>query len=575
MPSPSRSAACLFLLSCAAACSVLPAQANHKVFEAIAREGIERSQVMTFQDVLCHDFGSRLTGSLAGQRAAEWARDQFAAMGLDAKLEPWGEWQVWWDREQWMGRVLSPFELELQVACPAWTGSTRGIGRGTLVPMPTNEEEANAIEQRQLGGEAFWLWGPLPPDEALRNLVRGLLDRGIVHGLVQSAASTGWNDKNYENQLRVFGDMRQALRPYGERPRFAHAVVRDDQAAKIEAAFAGAAPIVVEFELRNRFRPGPVPLCNVVAELRGSERPDEVVIVCGHLDSWHQATGATDNGTGTCSTLEVARILTAVAAKPKRTIRFVLWTGEEQGLLGSRQYVVMHRRQMHKVSAVFNHDGGTNWVQSLRVAASHASDLEPIAQQIRELLRPPQQGFEPPVFQLHAEPVLQPAGGGSDHASFGAVGVPAFAWGQTGEVPYARGWHSQWDTWSIVVPHYQAHTATVIAMVAFGVADLDHLLSRDGVERAQPRGPVTAQLVLETWLGVELDGLRVGLVADGGIAAAAGLRTGDVMQGVGDTAVDGQAALLTALRAAWGNPGAVSVTVLRDGQQAVIVLRKG
>ncbi len=555
----------------------LTAQAPPPLAAKIVHEGLENSRVTAFQDVLCHDFGSRLTGSVAFDRAARWARDEFAAMGLDARLEPWGEWQVSWDREQWMGRVVEPVGLELQVACPAWTGSTRGIARGTLVRMPKTAEELAALQARAAQDPALWVWGAMSrqsEDAAVRDAVQAMLDEGKLLGIAQSATSTRWNDKNWENQIRVFGDSRRAQRPYEERPRWANAVVRDDQSAQLEELLSGEKDVVVEFELRNRWRPGPVTLHNVVADLRGSTDPEDVVIVCAHLDSWHQATGATDNGTGTCTTLEVARILTAAGARPKRTIRFILWGGEEQGLLGSRQYVVQHRTQMHHVSAVFNHDSGTNWAQSLGIAESQLEDFTRIVAPILERLSPPQPEFDGPVFALRASKVVMPAGGGSDNASFAAVGVPAYGWGMKGEVPYARGWHSQWDTVSIVVPQYQRQTATVAALVAFGVADLDRNLSRQGIERAQPGGMVNAQLIIETWLGVELDGLTITAVAQGGLALGAGLRPGDKLGAVGGTAVEDQPSFLAALRALAGDTKPLAVTV-RRGDGAVDVVLGG
>ncbi|MBK8101210.1 MAG: M20/M25/M40 family metallo-hydrolase [Planctomycetes bacterium] len=549
----------------------LPAQSTDSppgtLTTAIAEQGIQHSQVMTFQDTLCHEYGSRLTGSLAFGRAAAWARDQFAAMGLDARLEPWGQWACGWDREQWMGRMVAPAELELQVATPAWTGSTRGIVRGTLVPMPQDAAAAAAIAVRLAGGESIWLWGGLPGDENTRTTVQGWLTDGKVPGLAQSAKSTGWNDDKYPAQIRVFGDMMQAQKPFAERPRWGRAIVRDDQAAVLEQHLQGKEPVVVEFELRNRWRQGPIEHVNVVADLRGIERPDEVVIVCAHLDSWHQATGATDNGTGVCTTLEAARILTAVGCKPRRTVRFILWGGEEQGLLGSRQYVVRHRQQMAKVSAVFNHDGGTNWAHALTVPESQAADFQPIVAAITALLKVPQAGHEGPSFTLGTTKVLQPAGGGSDHASFGAVGVPAFGWGQTGEVQYGRGWHSQWDTWSIVVPQYQAHTATVVAMVAHGVAQLDHLLSREGVERATQEGLISAATVLEVWLGVALEGLKVTAVEAGGLGARSGLQVGDVALGVGAETAQAATELLPQLRAAFSADAEVVLRVRRGEQE--------
>ena len=549
-------------------------QTHEKIARAIIQEGTDNSHVMQFQDELCHDYGSRLTGSLAFDRAANWAVEQFAAMGLNARLDSWGEWQTGWDREQWMGRMITPEQLELQVACPAWTGGTRGIARGTLVAMPTDSEQCAALAERASANDQLWLYGKMPPNE-LGEQVGKLLNHEHVHGIVQSATSTGWNSKDYENQIRVFGVRNGGLVPFADRQRWAQAVVRDDQCKQIEAALAGEQPVVIEFELRNRYRQGPIVLNNVIADLVGTEFPDEYVILCAHLDSWHQATGATDNGTGTCSTLEAARILTKIGFKPKRTIRFMLWGGEEQGLLGSRGFVVKNRTEMHKVSAVFNHDSGTNWAHALTVAQSHAEDFERAIAPILAAMPAPQAEFEGPTFVIKPTEVMQPAGGGSDHASFGAVGVPAFSWSLTGPVPYGRGWHSQWDTFSIVVPEFQKHNATVFAVVAAGIANLDHMLSRVGVERANPggRARVDAQLVFETWLGIELNETTVQAVSKDSMAAKAQLQVGDEIQAIAGTEVADAPQMLAAMRKAAGEQPEVAVTVTRNSQQVVIKLR--
>ena len=574
-PRPALVAWLAFVSAAALTAQTATLTAHAELAARIAAEGLEHSEVMRFEDELCNTFGSRLTGSLAFDRAADWAVEQFRAMGLDARLSPWGEWKVGWDREQWMGRMVAPDELELQVACVAWTAPTRGLARGELVRVPQDEAQLAALQERLGGGRQVWLYGPLPK-EPLREPVLRLLERDCVHGLVQSAASTGWNDKTYPNQIRVFGDQTAPLLPYEQRQRWAHAVVRDDQCERIEQALAGSEPVVVEFDLRNRWRKGPVVLNNVVADLVGTEFPDEYVIVCAHLDSWHQAAGATDNGTGTCSTLEVARILSKVGLRPRRTIRFLLWGGEEQGLLGSRQYVVQNRARMHAVSAVFNHDSGTNWVSGLTVAKSHEVDFTAIVAPILASLHAPEPDRDGPVFALRVVDTMKASGGGSDHASFGAVGVPAFSWQLTGPVPYGRGWHSQWDTYSIVRPEFQRHNATVFAIVAAGVADLDHRLSRDGVDRSGPderRNRVDAQLVVETWFGVELDGTALTAVTRGGIAAQHGFQVGDRIVGVGDTAVADARELLAALRQRQGDGAAVEVHVERSGARQQVAVR--
>ncbi|MGK0155166.1 MAG: carboxypeptidase Q [Neolewinella sp.] len=561
----------------ATACTALVAQdanSQDQIAIRIIKEGTENSAVMQFEDELTHDIGSRLTGSRAFNRAADWAVEQFQEMGLEARLDPWGEWKTGWDREQWMGRVIAPIELELQVACPAWTGGTRGIERGTLVAMPKDEADFDELMKRAGGDEKLWLYGAMPRG-ALADSARKLLDHESVHGIVQSATSTRWNSKTYKNQIRVFGVRNGGLVPYEDRQRWAQAVVRDDQCEAIETALAGSDPVIIEFELRNRFRKGPIVLNNVVADLVGSEYPDEYVIICAHLDSWHQATGATDNGTGTCSTIEVARILTSIGFKPKRTIRFMLWGGEEQGLLGSRGFVVKNRTAMHKVSAVFNHDSGTNWAHALTIAESHAEDFGSIISPILELMKPPQADHEGPIFQVKPRKVMTPAGGGSDHASFAAVGVPAFSWSLKGHVPYGRGWHSQWDTYSIVEPEFQKHNSTVFAVIAAGVANLDHKLSRKGVERASPggRGRVDAQLVFETWLGLELDNDAIKSVSEGSIAAKGRLQAGDKILSINGTKVANVRDMLAAMRDAASEKTEVMLIASRSGKMVKIVLR--
>lgn len=571
-----RRALVAFSLFAAAAApgTALPAQIQQSIAEAIIAEGTDRSHVMQFQDELCHDIGSRLTSSLAFDRAADWAVASFREMGLDARLDPWGEWKTGWDREQWMGRMVEPSQLELQVACPAWTGGTRGIARGRLLRMPSSNAELPRLTKRLSGDGEFWLYGPIPKDE-LGDIMREMLDRDNVHGLVQSATSTRRNSKNYKNQIRVFGVRNGGLVPFEDRQIWAQAVVRDDQCEQLEAQLDSGKDVVVEFELRNRFRRGPVVLNNVVADLVGSEFPDEYVIVCAHLDSWHQATGATDNGTGTCSTLEAARILTKIGFKPKRTIRFILWSGEEQGLLGSRGYVVKYRTGMHKVSAIFNHDSGTNWAYSLGIATSHKEDFEKIIAPIKANMLPQQEDHEGDVFQLRTSEVMEPAGGGSDHASFAAVGVPAFSWRLKGHVQYGRGWHSQWDTYSIVEPEFQRHNATVFAVIAAGVANLDHMLSRKGVERAKPtpRSRIDAKLVVETWLAIELDDTSIKAVSNDGMAAKAKLQVGDRIVAIEGTEVKNAPELLAALRAAASEKTEVSIAVEHNGQRQERTLR--
>ncbi len=459
--------------------SPLVAQVPARAVPAVLEEGLARSRVMEHLDHLTNSIGPRLTGSDAFLEAARWARDRFASWGLEAKLETWATWPRGWNRGQWSGRILEPEPLELQVATYAWTVGTRGRVRGPLFPLPRSKTKYLKVRKKMKG---YWLFGPQPSKKSVygRFFWEAVRKDGIL-GIVTPTRG----DKKYPNRIRVFGRYRNLFLKPEQRFPYPVVHVRYDQAKEIESWMKKGKKVVAEFEIRNRFREGQVDIPNVVAEIRGTEKPDEVVIVCGHLDSWHQATGTTDNGTGVATTMEAARILAKVGAKPKRTIRFLLWGGEEQGLLGSVAYVRKHREEMKKVSAVFNHDAGTNWVHSLTVTKA----MEPLMRKVFApvmKMRPPEK-FDGPVFVLKAVPKMG-VGGGSDHASFRKVGVPAFPWGLTGRSDYGRyTWHSQWDTYDVAIPEYQKHSATVIALAAWGTANLPVLLPRKGLPGQPPR----------------------------------------------------------------------------------------
>lgn len=531
------------------------------VVQRIREEGLERSRVMYFLDRLCNDIGPRLTGSDNFRIACEWARSEFAAMGLDARLEKWGRWNLIWNRGQWSGRVVEPEAFELFVATPAWTAGTKGRVRARLLSMPKTEAGLAALAKRE---GTFYLYGRPPSSRSTRGRRLAELEKqGKIAGYVQNSAS-GMIDRRYPNQIRVFGSSIVARGSFEKRPRTPRIVVRADQAERLEQLLKGKAPVVVEFDVRNRFREGPIELYNVVADLKGTDKPDEVIVVCGHLDSWHQATGATDNGTGASSTMEAARILTAAGVRPKRTIRFILWGGEEQGLLGSLAYVNRHRKEMAKVSAVFNHDTGTNWAHSLTVTEAMYPIFQRALAPVMELPAP-EEDYDGPVFRLRKTKTMG-VGGGSDHVSFQRAGVPAWSWGLRGRSSYGYGWHSQWDTYDIAIPEYQRHTATVIALTVAGLAEYPGLLPREGVTRTRARGGFgDAAAYVGRILGAELKGMRVESVEKGGIAAGLGLRKGDVLVEVAGREVKQAVDVLRALRAA-RDQAKIEVVVRRDGK---------
>ncbi|QYU66938.1 M20/M25/M40 family metallo-hydrolase [Leptolyngbya sp. 15MV] len=236
--------------------------------------------------------------------------------------------------------------------------------------------------------------------------------------------------------------------------------------------------IEVEFNLPVTIKPGPNTLYNTVAEIRGTERPDEVVIICAHLDSWDGpgSQGTVDNGTGSAVTLEAARLLAAAGARPKRTIRFILWTGEEQGLQGARAYVQQQKDNWPRISAAFNDDGGTNYQGGLAViremvpylAAATAPVNGRFFSEVDNKWLDVNLRVTPRFTQIAA----------SDHFAFVEVGIPGFFWDEVGRADYWYAWHTQNDRLDQAIEEYLKQSAICSAVLAYQLANAPELLPR-------------------------------------------------------------------------------------------------
>lgn len=270
----------------------------------------------------------------------------------------------------------------------------------------------------------------------------------------------------------------------------------------INSRLTDGAEVELEFDLDHRLVAGPIPVNNVIGEIVGTEKPDEVVIMSAHLDSWNGpgSEGCTDNGTGSSVTMETARLLASVGARPKRTLRFILWTGEEQGLLGSRAYVEsLSDEERAKISAVFVDDGGTNYQGGTPALSSMVDYLAAATAPLNGRF------FSPTDYEAamsddnpdndadaglllvnistlrdrDGNPVsTMPRGGGSDHASFNAIGIPGFFWNETGRAVYRYGWHTQHDTLDLAIPEYLMQSATNSAVTLYNLSCAPDLLPR-------------------------------------------------------------------------------------------------
>jgi Zn-dependent M28 family amino/carboxypeptidase len=238
----------------------------------------------------------------------------------------------------------------------------------------------------------------------------------------------------------------------------------------------------LEFDIRNHFRMGPVKYHNVIGVIRGSKYPDEYVIAGGHLDAYDVATGGVDCASGVAPVMEAARLIAQAGGKPERTILFCLWAGEEFGLLGSKYFVESGTVPLEKIANYFNRDSTPFAPMSITVPEAMYDDFVKVCRPLDEA------GLQFPftVEKRSGEPGPVPKNAnGSDHAYFARNGVPTISLNLRDpkgyNFSYGEIWHTERDTYNKSIPEYQEHAAVTTAVILYGVADLDHLLSREGL----------------------------------------------------------------------------------------------
>ncbi len=498
------------------------AQERDPVVDKIIELERKEPRVQEHLRYLTERIGPRLTGSPNLTRACQWARGRFESFGLRAWLEEWGTFPVGFERGPSSGGMVSPVPIPYAFTTNAWSAGTPGPVRARAAFEPTSLED---LEARRSELKGAWIVDrprkERPKRKEREPVEKALAELGIA-GRVRNAGG---------ELLYAFGDQDV---DWANLPEDVSINLLESLHEDLAERLTEGEKVELEFDVDNRFLPGPMPLYNVIAELPGAELGDEFVILGGHIDSWDPARGAQDNGTGVATTLEAARLLATAGAKPRRSIRFMLWSGEEQGLLGSAAYVKAHGSEMEHISAVFVHDEGTNYLSGLSGPKALVSGLELALAPVKTL-----DSTKP--FRIEENEGLSPFGG-SDHGSFLAAGVPAFSWEQTGRTSYFKSWHTQYDTLDFVVEEYQQHSAVVAALGAFGVANLPGKLDRAGLLRTREEGPPRRRM------GVQLEGAEVTQVMEGSKAEAAGWQEGDVILAIDGVDVDGQRAIVSELQ---------------------------
>lgn len=455
-------------------------QGDPEVIDRILDEAKQRSQVWDTLLYISEQIGPRLTGSSGVYRANVWARGKFQEFGLsDAQLHKWGDIPVGFDRGPSSVRMTAPLERDFEFTTQAWAAGTDGPISGLVVKMPETLEELDSVRDKLDGA---WLISKSRRFRRSRNEddaakaareMRETIAEEVGKYDLAGRITASRNDQITTSGLRGWRDLSMDSLPTD-----VNISIRRSDYDAINSRLSDNEEVTVEANLAHYFNQGPIPVFNTIAEIRGTEFPDEVVILSAHLDSWNGpgSMGTQDNGTGSSVMIEAARLLMAAGVQPRRTIRFCLWTGEEQGLLGSRGYVEsLSEAEIAKISVCFVDDGGTNYQGGLACVADMLPMLDAAVDPVRAAF--------PDLPIDHTVQDAMPRGGSSDHASFNRVGVPGFFWIEKGKggsegKNYRFVWHTQNDTPRYAVEEYLVQSSACSAVTAYNLAMADTLLPR-------------------------------------------------------------------------------------------------
>ncbi|TVR73786.1 MAG: M20/M25/M40 family metallo-hydrolase [Marinilabiliales bacterium] len=486
------------------------------VVERIIEIGLTDNRTMEHLDVLSNRIGGRLSGSDAYANAARWAASKFREWGMIVEMDEAGEVPVGFNRGPWFGRMIGGDGMTLHFATPSYTSGTMGVQRGHVVLEPktlaqfermkgtlngawvlitgTNdgwpvdisdeaherrqriierneetEQRNNEIRRANFGRpeEEHQELIPLEDEPAL--LYREMVEAGIL-GVIQKSAVP----------IRALYDRRNLEdMSFDNLPSTPDIRLNEHQFAIIEQMAGERIYFQLEFDIRNHFKPGPVKYHNVIGIIPGTEFPDEYVIMGGHLDAFDVATGGVDNGSGVSPAMEAARLIMAAGGKPRRTILVCLWAAEEFGLIGSRHWVEQNEEKLDRISNMFNRDSGPLVASSLSVTPAMWDDMERITAPLNSIN--PDFPFE---LREHTPRSIPAVARGTDSGSFAVKGVPIMTFGLSDpkgyNFQYGEIWHTERDLYNMSIAEYQEHTSIVTAIVVLGIANLDHLLPREG-----------------------------------------------------------------------------------------------
>lgn len=489
----------------------------------ISKEGLENSKVMEIAMYLTDVSGPRLTASPGYMRAANWAKNKLSEWGLtNANLEPWGEFGKGWQQEKCYVAMTAPYYNPIIAMSRAWTSSTPGKKslKGEVVLIKAKDTVELMQYAGKLKGKIVMTWSPAqlkPSFEADGNRFADSTLEKMAKAEPRPQQQQGQRgpqgNNSQVNQFIMQRRMNELMNK--EKPALiltisargndgtifvssggtynkdaeeapASVVLSSDDYLRIQRLLEAGVPVSLEADVKTKFYKDDLKGYNVVAEIPGTDPllKEELVMLGGHLDSWHAATGATDNAAGCAVMMEAIRILKATGFQPRRTIRIALWGGEEQGLHGSRNYVKNHfadpakmepTAEHGKVSAYYNLDNGTGKIRGVYLQGNK---------------------FVAPIFSKWLEPfkdfgaatVTINNTGGTDHLAFDAVGIPGFQFIQD-EIEYnTRTHHTNMDTYDHLVPEDLKQAAIIVASFVYNTAQRDEKLPRKEIPKPQGQG---------------------------------------------------------------------------------------
>ena len=498
---------CLAVVLAACGGSVLAAQSYptaNPVVRQIWTEGMDNSQAYKLTQVLSDSIGPRLTGSPGIKRGNDWLVATYKSWGVDARNEQYGKWKGW-RRGTTHVDLMTPRVRTLEGTLLAWSAGTGGKDvTATTVILPEVRDSAALVawlpqakgkfvlvsvaqptcrpddNWRQFGDSASFARMRAARDSVTRawtariaatgygvglgtgTLGKRLQDAGVA-GVIASRWSNGWGvNKVFDSRTDKVPSVDLSCEDYGLVYRLTENNQGPTLRVRADAEFLGD-----------------VPVFNTIATIKGSQKPDEYVMLSAHFDSWDAGSGTTDNGTGTITMLEALRILKKVYPNPKRTIVVGHWSGEEQGLNGSRAFAADHPEIVKGLQALFNQDNGTGRI----VNFSGSGFTTASGNLARWMANIPAEMARNITLSFPGAP----AGGGSDNASFVCYGAPAFGLGATSWDYGTYTWHTNRDTFDKIVLDDLKNNATLTAMLVYLASEDPETLSRD--RRVFDQGP--------------------------------------------------------------------------------------